>query len=110
MAVLTYTGARCSSCWGRPSKTLRGGIDVRDLLEQMASLGVNSVAIALLTASTSGGCAGALLRAVPEAVRGRGFHGRGRRPRYRADAGAGPDRSGRGGAGRGWPSRRNLAP
>ena len=35
-------------------KALRGGVDVRDLMEQMSSLGVNSVAIALLTSSTSG--------------------------------------------------------
>ncbi len=39
---------------GQAVKALRGGIDLRDLTEQMASLGVNSVAIALLTSSTSG--------------------------------------------------------
>lgn len=39
---------------GQAVKALRGGIDIRDLTEQMASLGVNSVAIALLTSSTSG--------------------------------------------------------
>ena len=35
-------------------KALRGGVNTRDLIEQMASLGVNSVAIALLTTTTSG--------------------------------------------------------
>ena len=39
---------------GQAIRALRGGIDIRDLMEQMASLGVNSVAIALLTSSTSG--------------------------------------------------------
>jgi len=39
---------------GQAIKAVRGGIDIRDLAEQMASLGVNSVAIALLTSSTSG--------------------------------------------------------
>lgn len=39
---------------GQAIKALRGGIDIRDLMEQMSSLGVNSVAIALLTSSTSG--------------------------------------------------------
>ena len=53
LAVLTYTGEMLILL-GQAVKALRGGVDVRDLLEQMASLGVNSVAIALLTASTSG--------------------------------------------------------
>ena len=35
-------------------KALRNGVDLRDLLEQMSSLGVNSVGIALLTTTTSG--------------------------------------------------------
>ncbi len=35
-------------------KAARGGVDGRDLVEQMASLGVNSVSIALLTTTTSG--------------------------------------------------------
>jgi phospholipid/cholesterol/gamma-HCH transport system permease protein len=39
---------------GQAIKAVRGGIDIRDLMEQMSSLGVNSVAIALLTSSTSG--------------------------------------------------------
>ena len=51
--VLVYLG-EILMLLGRTVKALRGGIDFRDLTEQMASLGVNSVAIALLTSSTSG--------------------------------------------------------
>jgi phospholipid/cholesterol/gamma-HCH transport system permease protein len=39
---------------GQTVKALRGGIDVKDLTEQMVSLGVNSVSIALLTTTTTG--------------------------------------------------------
>ena len=53
VVVLTYVG-EILILLGRALKALRGGIDARDLLEQMASLGVNSVAIALLTTTTSG--------------------------------------------------------
>jgi phospholipid/cholesterol/gamma-HCH transport system permease protein len=53
MVVLVYLG-EILILLGRTIKALRGGIDFRDLTEQMASLGVNSVAIALLTSSTSG--------------------------------------------------------
>jgi len=51
--ILVYLG-EILILFGQAIKALRGGIDVRDLTEQMASLGVNSVAIALLTSSTSG--------------------------------------------------------
>ncbi len=53
VVVLVYLG-EILILLGRAIKSVRGGVDVRDLLEQMASLGVNSVAIALLTTSTSG--------------------------------------------------------
>ena len=53
VAVLVYLG-EILILFGQAVKALRGGIDIRDLMEQMASLGVNSVAIALLTSSTSG--------------------------------------------------------
>lgn len=52
-AVLVYLG-EILILLGLAVRALRGGIDFRDLTEQMASLGVNSVAIALLTSSTSG--------------------------------------------------------
>ncbi len=52
-AVFVYLG-EILILLGQAIKALRGGIDIRDLTEQMSSLGVNSVAIALLTSSTSG--------------------------------------------------------
>ena len=52
-AVFVYLG-EILLLLGQAIKALRGGIDIRDLMEQMSSLGVNSVAIALLTSSTSG--------------------------------------------------------
>jgi len=51
--VLTYLGEILILLW-RAIKAARGGINCKDLLEQMASLGVNSVSIALLTTVTSG--------------------------------------------------------
>lgn len=39
---------------GQTIRAARGGVDGRDLVEQMASIGVNSVSIALLTTTTSG--------------------------------------------------------
>ena len=53
LAVLTYLGEILILLW-RAIKAMRGGINVKDLIEQMASLGVNSVSIALLTTTTSG--------------------------------------------------------
>lgn len=53
LVVLVYLG-EILILLGQTIKALRGGLDMRDLTEQMASLGVNSVAIALLTSSTSG--------------------------------------------------------
>lgn len=51
--VLTYLG-EILMLLGQTVKAARGGVDTKDLVEQMASLGVNSVAIALLTTTTSG--------------------------------------------------------
>ena len=51
--VLVYLG-EILLLLGQALKAARGGLDFKDLAEQMASLGVNSVAIALLTSSTSG--------------------------------------------------------
>lgn len=53
VVVLTYLG-EILILLGQTIKAARGGVDTRDLIEQMASLGVNSVAIALLTTTTSG--------------------------------------------------------
>lgn len=51
--VLTYLG-EILILFGLAVRSARRGVDARDLTEQMASLGVNSVAIAMLTATTSG--------------------------------------------------------
>ena len=51
--MLVYLGEILLLLW-QTVKSLRGGVNAKDLVEQMASLGVNSVAIALLTTSTSG--------------------------------------------------------
>ncbi len=51
--VLTYLG-EILILLGLAVRSARRGVDARDLTEQMASLGVNSVAIAMLTATTSG--------------------------------------------------------
>jgi len=53
VVILTYLG-EVLMLLAQTFKALRGGVDARDLLEQMTSLGVNSVAIALLTTTTSG--------------------------------------------------------
>lgn len=53
VVILVYLG-EILVLLGRTFKAVRGGVDLRDLTDQMASLGVNSVAIALLTSSTSG--------------------------------------------------------
>ena len=53
IVILTYLG-EILMLLGQTLKAVRGGVDTRDLIEQMASLGVNSVAIALLTTTTSG--------------------------------------------------------
>lgn len=53
LVVLTFLGEILILLW-RTIKATRGGVNAKDLLEQMASLGVNSVSIALLTATTSG--------------------------------------------------------
>jgi phospholipid/cholesterol/gamma-HCH transport system permease protein len=51
--VLTYLG-EILILLGLAVRSARRGVNARDLTEQMASLGVNSVAIAMLTATTSG--------------------------------------------------------
>ena len=51
--VLTYFG-EILVLLAQTVKALRSGVDARDLVEQMSSLGVNSVGIALLTTTTSG--------------------------------------------------------
>ncbi len=51
--VLTYLG-EILILFGLAVRSARRGVNARDLTEQMASLGVNSVAIAMLTATTSG--------------------------------------------------------
>ena len=53
VVVLTFLGEILILFW-RSIKAMRGGVNAKDLLEQMASLGVNSVSIALLTTTTSG--------------------------------------------------------
>ena len=53
VVVLTFLGEILILLW-RSIKAMRGGVNAKDLLEQMASLGVNSVSIALLTTTTSG--------------------------------------------------------
>ncbi len=53
IVVLNYLG-EILLLLGQTIKAVRGGVDTKDLVEQMASLGVNSVAIALLTTTTSG--------------------------------------------------------
>ena len=53
VVVLTFLGEILILLW-RAIKAMRGGVNAKDLLEQMASLGVNSVSIALLTTTTSG--------------------------------------------------------
>ena len=53
VAVLIYLG-EILTLLAQAVKALRGGVDTRDLIEQMSSLGVNSVGIALLTTTTSG--------------------------------------------------------
>ena len=53
IVILTYLG-EILMLLGQTLKAVRGGVDTRDLIEQMASLGVDSVAIALLTTTTSG--------------------------------------------------------
>jgi len=53
VVVLTYLG-EILILLGQAVRSARRGVDARDLTEQMASLGVNSVAIAMLTATTSG--------------------------------------------------------
>ena len=53
VTVLVYLGEILMLLW-QTLKSARRGVDARDLLDQMASLGVNSVWIALLTSSTSG--------------------------------------------------------
>ncbi len=53
VVILTYLG-EILMLLTQTVRALRGGVDARDLVEQMASLGVNSVAIALLTTTTSG--------------------------------------------------------
>jgi phospholipid/cholesterol/gamma-HCH transport system permease protein len=52
-AVLVYLG-EILLLLGQAARAMRGGVSARDLTEQMASLGVNSVSIALLTTTTSG--------------------------------------------------------
>ncbi len=51
--VLNYLG-EILILFGLAVRSARRGVDARDLTEQMASLGVNSVSIAMLTATTSG--------------------------------------------------------
>lgn len=51
--VLTYLG-EILLLLGQTVKAMRGGVVAKDLVEQMSSLGVNSVAIAMLTTTTSG--------------------------------------------------------
>ncbi len=53
VVVLTFLGEFLILLW-QAIKAMRGGVNAKDLLEQMASLGVNSVSIALLTTTTSG--------------------------------------------------------
>ncbi len=53
VVILAYLG-EILILLGHTVKAMRGGVDTRDLIDQMASLGVNSVAIALLTTTTSG--------------------------------------------------------
>ncbi len=53
LVVLTYLG-EILLLLGQTVRAVRGGIVAKDLVEQMASLGVNSVGIALLTTTTSG--------------------------------------------------------
>ena len=53
VVVLTYFG-EILMLLAQAVKAMRGGVDLRDLVEQMSSLGANSVAIALLTTTTSG--------------------------------------------------------
>jgi len=53
VVVLTFLGEILILLW-RAIKAMRGGVNAKDLLEQMASLGANSVSIALLTTTTSG--------------------------------------------------------
>jgi phospholipid/cholesterol/gamma-HCH transport system permease protein len=53
VVVLTYFG-EILILLAQTVKAVRGGVDTRDLVEQMSSLGANSVAIALLTTTTSG--------------------------------------------------------
>ncbi len=53
VVVLTFLGEILILFW-RAIKAMCGGVNAKDLLEQMASLGVNSVSIALLTTTTSG--------------------------------------------------------
>lgn len=53
VVVLNYLG-EILILLGLAVRSARRGVDARDLTEQMASLGVNSVAIAMLTATTSG--------------------------------------------------------
>ena len=53
MVVLTYLG-EILMLLGQTVKAMRGGVVAKDLVEQMASLGVNSVGIAMLTTTTSG--------------------------------------------------------
>ena len=51
--MLAFAGELVLLFW-RTLRALKNGIDGRDLLDQMASLGVNSISIALLTSFTSG--------------------------------------------------------
>ena len=53
VVMLSFLGEILILLW-QAIKAMRGGVNARDLLEQMASLGVNSVSIALLTTTTSG--------------------------------------------------------
>lgn len=53
MTSLEFTGELVLLLW-RTLRAIKGGIDGRDLVAQMASLGVNSISIALLTSFTSG--------------------------------------------------------
>jgi phospholipid/cholesterol/gamma-HCH transport system permease protein len=53
VVVLTFLGEILILLW-RAIKAMRGGVNAKDLLEQMSSLGANSVSIALLTSTTSG--------------------------------------------------------
>ena len=53
IVILNYLG-EILLLLGQTVKAMRGGVDTRDLIEQMSALGVNSVAIALLTTTTSG--------------------------------------------------------